>query len=139
MLNIVMIHDRLDQIRTSVNRLSRLAKMPREDFLRDPDAFAVAEHHLRRSLEAMLDIGQHLVAKKGLGKPEDYSGVLTLLGRHDILPDACVQRIRGVAGYRNRLVEVTPSEIYDLITTRLVDLVEFSRLILSYLDTESQS
>lgn len=46
MLNRTMIQDRLDQIRASVNRLARLAGMSREEFLSDPDAFAVAEHHL---------------------------------------------------------------------------------------------
>lgn len=139
MLNKNMLNDRLDQIRVSVNRLSRLAKLTREEFIADSDAFAVAEHHLRRGLEAVLDIGRHIIAKKGLGKPEDYSGVLTLLGRHGVIPDSFATRIRGIAGYRNRLVhlyaEVTPAEIYDLINTRLDDFAEFSRLILDYLDT----
>ena len=139
MLNRTMIQDRLDQIRASVNRLARLVGMSREEFLNDPDSFAVAEHHLRRALEALLDIGRHIVSKKGLGKPEDYSEVVTLLGQHSVLPIDFTKRIRGIAGYRNRLVhlyaEITPGEIYDLITTRLGDLGEFSRLILVYLDS----
>ncbi|MCL5045436.1 MAG: DUF86 domain-containing protein [Actinobacteria bacterium] len=141
MLNRTMVQDRLDQIRASVNRLARLADMSREEFLSDPDAFAVAEHHLRRSLEDVLDIGRHIVSKKGLGKPEDYSEVITLLGQHGVLPTEFTRQIRGIAGYRNRLVhlyaEVTPSEIYDLITNRLEDLGEFSRLIMAYLDAET--
>ncbi len=44
------------------------------------DNFAIAEHHLRRALEAVLDIGRHIVAKKGLGRPEDYRGIFELLG-----------------------------------------------------------
>jgi len=138
-----MIQDRLDQIRTSVNRLSRLSAMTREAFLADPDAFALAEHHLRRSLEAALDIGRHIVAKKGLGKPEDYSEVLSLLGQHGVLPFEFASQIRGMASYRNRLVhlyaQVTPSEIYDLTSTRLGDLSEYSRLILAYLDSDTKA
>ncbi|WP_373995605.1 MULTISPECIES: HepT-like ribonuclease domain-containing protein [unclassified Neomoorella] len=37
--------------------------------------------HLRRALEALLDIGRHIIAKKGLGRPEDYKSIIILLGK----------------------------------------------------------
>jgi len=42
-----------------------------------------------------------------------------------------VQRTQGMAGYRNRLVhgyaDVTPEEIYDLLTRHLMDFAEFTK------------
>lgn len=72
-LNLALVERRLGEIRSSINRLARLAKTPKEVFLSDPDAFAIAEHHLRRSLEAVLDVGRHIVAKKGWGYLGKYN------------------------------------------------------------------
>ena len=65
MVNEELLDERLSQIRTAVLRLSRMKAFSREDFLANPDNFAIAEHHLRRSLEALFDIGRHIIAKKG--------------------------------------------------------------------------
>ncbi|MCF8012175.1 MAG: DUF86 domain-containing protein [Clostridiales bacterium] len=119
MLNPELIIDRLDQIRTSTNRMSQLASLKKETFLADPDNFAIAEHHLRRALEALLDIGRHILAKKGFGRPEDYMSIISSLGQHKVLPPQFADQIQGMAGYRNRLVHgyarVTQEEIYDIV------------------------
>ncbi len=75
MLYFELIEERLDQIRVSVNRLEKMKLMALEKFLSDPDNFAVSEHHLRTSLEALFDISRHIIAKKSLGKPENYKQV----------------------------------------------------------------
>ncbi len=51
----------------------------KDQFLANPDHYALAEHHLRRSLESIFDIGRHIIAKKELGKPEIYSHIFELL------------------------------------------------------------
>lgn len=142
-LNLSLIERRLGEIRSSVNRLARLAKTPKEVFLSDPDTFAIAEHHLRLSLEAVLDVGRHIIAKKGLGETRDYRGIFVLLGRGGVLPQEFAARIQGMAGYRNRLVhgyaEVTAEEIYEVVTTGLRDFEEFVRYILDYVEQERAS
>ncbi|WP_269085178.1 HepT-like ribonuclease domain-containing protein [Neomoorella mulderi] len=65
----------------STNRLKRLIALPRDTFIADNDNFAIAEHHLRRALEALLDIGRHIVAKKGYDRPEDYKSINRLQQR----------------------------------------------------------
>jgi uncharacterized protein YutE (UPF0331/DUF86 family) len=61
-LNIKLIEDRLGFINASVIRLKKLSALSQEDFLAG-DNTAVAESYLRRSLEAVFDIGRHIVAK----------------------------------------------------------------------------
>lgn len=46
----------------------------------DPDNFAVAEHHLRKAIEAVLEVGRHILAKKGLARPADYRTIIVSLG-----------------------------------------------------------
>lgn len=137
MLNRELIYNRIDLIKRSLARLKKLAALSREQFLADADNFAIAEHHLRRALESLLDIGRHIMAKQGLGHPTDYRSILLTLGREKIIPPEFAEKIKGMAGYRNRLVhgyaEVTPEEMYQIIQTRLGDFEEYCGYILRYL------
>jgi len=137
-LNIKLIQERLSHIRASANRLYRLTTLCKDEFLLSPDNIAIAEHHLRRSLEAVLDVGRHLIAKKGWGTPQDYRSIITTLGQRGILPLEFAQKIQGMAGYRNRLVhgyaDVTPEEIYDLLVYHLMDFEEYVRMIIFFVE-----
>lgn len=139
-LNLKLLDEKLAQIRISANRLAKMKIMSREAFLADPDHFAVAEHHFRRSLEAVLDIGRHITAKKGLGKPENYRDILELLGRHNVITAEFSKKIQGMAGYRNRLVHgyayVTPEEIYSLMQEKLDDFAQFCAAVTEYIEAQ---
>jgi len=140
MVSFEFIEDRLAQIRTSSARLKKMQILTREQFLSNPDYYAIAEHHLRRSLESMFDIGRHIIAKKGLGKPEKYSHITELLGQHSIINPEFSNHIKGMAGYRNRLVHeyahISSEELYDIINNRLEDFEQFSKYIVEFLENE---
>jgi len=95
-------------------------------FMTNPHVPAAAESYLRRGLEALLDLGRHILAK-GFGQaPADYKSVATE-GRTVGLLDAEESHIlEQMAGYRNRMVhfyhEITPEELYRICTTRLGDV-----------------
>ncbi|MBT9172622.1 MAG: hypothetical protein DDT21_01008 [Syntrophomonadaceae bacterium] len=138
MVNEVLLEERLSQIRASVIRLDKMKALSRDEYLANPDNFALAEHHLRRSLEALFDIGRHIIAKKGYGKPENYKQIIEKLGQHKVISPDFANKIQGMAGYRNRLVHgyamVTPDEIYSIIQTRLDDFQEFCTVIARYIE-----
>jgi len=138
MLNFNLIEQRLDQIRVSTNRLKKMASISLEEFLSEPDNYAIAEHHLRRALESLFDIGRHIIAKNGFGRPENYSQILEILGQQKVLTPEFSKKIKGMAGYRNRLVheysKITPEEIYEIIRTRLDDFSEYCRFIVSFIE-----
>ncbi|MBS3943430.1 MAG: DUF86 domain-containing protein [Dethiobacter sp.] len=138
MVNEELLDERLSQIRTAVLRLSRMKAFSREDFLANPDNFAIAEHHLRRSLEALFDIGRHIIAKKGYGKPENYKQIIEKLGQYKVISPDFAHKIQGMAGYRNRLVHgyvaVSPEEIYSIIENRLDNFQEFCTVIAGYIE-----
>ncbi len=143
MLNLRLLDEKLNQIRSSANRLAKMREMSREAFLAEPDNFAVAEHHLRRSLEALFDIGRHIAAKKGFGKPESYKEVIELLGQQGVISPEFSRSIIGMAGYRNRLVHgyayITSEEIFDLIQTKLDDFALFCAAIIRFMEKEAES
>lgn len=136
-INVGLARERIDVIFASVRRLQKLAVLPLDEFVADPDYFAIAAHHLRRALEALFDIGRHIIAKEGWGHPQDYRSIIMLLGQKKVIPLEFARQISGMAGYRNRLVhgyaEVSPEEMHGLLRRRLDDLDAFCRHVLGYL------
>lgn len=104
MVDRAVIEARLAKIRDSAKRLRPLAALSMDAFLRDPDASLKAERLLEIAAQAMIDIGSHLVAAKGLRKPEEYAEVFTILGEAGVLPRDLASRLEKLAGLRNILV-----------------------------------
>ena len=71
-LNMKLIEDRLGFIVKSIAKLKRLSRLNEADFLRE-DTPAIAESYLRRSLEAIFDIGRHIIAKSAEKGIVEYS------------------------------------------------------------------
>ena len=97
-----------------------------EQFIGDPRNVAAADSYVRRALEALMDLGRHLLAK-GLGRAaSEYRDVSRQLLAAGVLDEETSQRMSDMAGYRNRLVhfydEVTPRELYAICTQRISEI-----------------
>jgi uncharacterized protein YutE (UPF0331/DUF86 family) len=98
-----------------------------KDFLADRRNIWSAESCLRRALEALLDLGRHILAKAyGQGVTE-YKQIAEELERREILSPEDAALLRTLAGYRNRLVhfyhEITPEELYEICSNELNDII----------------
>jgi uncharacterized protein YutE (UPF0331/DUF86 family) len=123
-----VVADKAEVIRQMLAGVETLPLASEAEFLADPRMVAAGESFLRRGLEALFDIGRHILAK-GFGEPAtDYKAIAQRLGEHSILDASQVERLRAMAGYRNRLVhfygEVTPAELYRILTGHVGDLRE---------------
>ena len=80
-------------------------------------------------IEAMLDIGSHIVAREGYGIPHTYDNVITLLAGNDVFTTEQAGIYVNMVGFRNRIVhlydEVEPEIVYELITKSLGDFRDF--------------
>lgn len=97
-----------------------------EEFAADPRTPAAAESYLRRALEALLDLGRHVLAK-GFGQaPAQYKDVARALGEVGVLDAEAAAVLVRLAGYRNRMVhfyhEVSHPELFELCREGLGDL-----------------
>lgn len=95
-------------------------------FESDPRNPAAAESGLRRALEALLDLGRHLLAK-GFGRAViEYRDVANGLAEVGVLEKDRAVVLRTLAGYRNRLVhfyhEISNRELYEICTGQLGDI-----------------
>jgi uncharacterized protein YutE (UPF0331/DUF86 family) len=97
-----------------------------EAFDADPRNLAAAESYLRRALEALLDLGRHVLAK-GFGQlAAEYRDIPRYLVEHGVIDGADADRWLKMAGYRNRMVhfyaEISRAELYDICATKLGDV-----------------
>jgi len=132
--NMPMLTGRIEVIRTALSRLKDLRRLPKEDFLRDYKNPASAETFLRHSLEAIFDIGRHILAKTGnVRLTYEYKDIARGMGENGIISKPLMHKMMEMAGYRNRIVhfyhEITDEELYEIIQDDLVDIERFLKEI----------
>jgi len=121
-----VVLERLSWIRRMQANIRSLPLSSLEDFTANPHIPASAESYLRRCLEALLDLGRHLLAK-GFGRaPVEYKAIADELQAVGLLNLEEARLLRQMAGYRNRMVhfyhEINPEELYQICVSQLDDV-----------------
>ena len=107
-----------------------------EQFVGDPRNVAAADSYVRRALEALMDLGRHILAK-GLGRiATEYRDVARQLLAAGVLDEETSRRMGDMAGYRNRLVhfydEVTPRELHAICTHRISEITGVTNALMAW-------
>lgn len=132
-----IVLERIGWIRKMLEALRRLPASDITEFTSDERTAAAAESYLRRSLEALLDLGRHILAK-GFGEGVvEYRAIATSLVERGIVGEEHRQLLTSMAGYRNRLThfysEVTVEELHDIVANRLPDIDAAVEAVLDWL------
>jgi uncharacterized protein YutE (UPF0331/DUF86 family) len=106
--------------------LRELPLKDKEKFLRNRHYIAAAESYLRRSLEALFDVGRHILAKSFAFPATEYKEIAKGLLDKKILNEDEAELMRKMAGYRNRMVhfyhEITPEELHEVCLNHLDEI-----------------
>lgn len=126
--------------------LEGLRSLPFQDpdgFLADPRNVAAAESYLRRALEALLDLGRHVLAGTFGQASVEYKEIAIRLAEHGVLGPEEGALLRDMAGYRNRLVhfyaEIGPEELLQILQGRLNDIELVLERILGWVRDHPES
>jgi uncharacterized protein YutE (UPF0331/DUF86 family) len=133
-----IVVDRLALVDKLLSKIQQLPLANLTDFLADDRNVAASESNLRRALEALMDVGRHILAKGFASGVTEYKEIVAALHHHQVLTDAEAKQMHKMAGYRNRLVhlyhEVSEAEIYEICTTHLADIVMIRNAYQRWLD-----
>jgi uncharacterized protein YutE (UPF0331/DUF86 family) len=129
-LNKEVLQTRISYIEDSLKSLERFKGIPYIKFHSNSDNFRIAFYDLHRALEAVMDIGSHILSRIPGARPASYKDIPRLLEKHKIIPAEFVANsLTKMAGYRNRMVhfygEITEKEIYIIIQEELEDFYKF--------------
>jgi uncharacterized protein YutE (UPF0331/DUF86 family) len=122
----VVVADKVAQVRPMLDGIRSLPLDTLQTFTADARMIAAGDSYLRRALEALLDLGRHLLAK-GFGRaPAEYAEVARQLGGVGVIEAELATRLEIMARYRNRMVhfydEITDQELYGILTRELGDI-----------------
>lgn len=134
----------IDHIRGNLRRLGEIGERGRSAFIADDITSTAAVRYLQTAVEAVLDIGNHVISREGLGIPHTYAETIELLVDNDVLPAAHRDDLVHMVRFRNRAVhlydEIDASEVFTIIDTRLSDFeIVIAALTQRYLQQPSEA
>lgn len=137
MVRAEVIRRRLQKLDEYLSILERLREYRLEEFLAEPERYGSAERFLQLAIEALLDIGSHLIAELGLGSIESYSDIPKRLAREGYISRELANRWVNMIGMRNILVheylDIDRTLVYTVLTDHLKDLEELKRAFTRFL------
>lgn len=82
-----IVTERAAWVRKMLDGIRSLPLSSYDEFMSDPRTPAAAESHLRRALEALLDLGRHVLAKGFARAPAEYKEVAEELVKSGVLSE----------------------------------------------------
>jgi uncharacterized protein YutE (UPF0331/DUF86 family) len=132
-----VITQRARWIREAIASLKDLPLSDRQAFLGNRHSVAAAESYLRRSLEALFDVGRHILAKGFAYPATEYKDIARGLFEKAIIGNDDADLMRKMAGYRNRMVhfyhEISPEELLDICLNHTGEIESLLERMLQWL------
>ncbi len=131
------IASKLEQLGGYVSILKGYQHFKIEDLQTDHTLKGAVERYLEVALECAIDIGEMIISKEKLKRPETYNEVFLILGEHGILPGDFAIKFAPSAGFRNILVhmyaKIDIGKLYYYLQNNIEDLEQFGKYIAQYL------
>jgi uncharacterized protein YutE (UPF0331/DUF86 family) len=132
-LNEDLVRSRCQEIEDSLQRLERIKKSHKDDFLKDRDLQDIASYRLLVAIEAALSLCYHIAAKRLKRVPEEYAECFSILSGAGVISTELSGRLQKTARFRNLLVhmywKIDYGAVYDILLNSLDDLRRFSQTI----------
>ncbi len=134
MIDEELIHAKIDIIETNLKLLKEIRSQGFEVFSKSYRDIQAAKHSMQESIEACLDIGNHIIAERGYRRAEDYKEIFEILEEEGLIGSRLSKKLQEMAGFRNILVhrygEIDLNMIYLVISEELGDIEEFLARVL---------
>lgn len=133
------IRFRLDLILDYLNELRPLAALTLDEFLSDRYKTRAAERVLEITIQAALDINNHLLKEQFKVVRKSNSDGFLELRKFNVLPSQLAQDMHESGGFRNRLAHhyyaVDPEIVFQIIFEALNQYPEYIQQIENFLDS----
>jgi uncharacterized protein YutE (UPF0331/DUF86 family) len=142
-VNLNIVSQRSAWIKEMIEALQDLPIQNRQKFLSNKHTIAAAESYLRRALEALFDIGRHILARRFGAPVTEYKEIAQGLLERKILQKKEADTLRQMAGYRNRMVhfyhEISPEELQEICAHHLDDINTLLNRLLDWVRKDTKS
>jgi uncharacterized protein YutE (UPF0331/DUF86 family) len=129
MVDPARVRQLLEALEEYRSQLERLRDLPAAEYQGD-SAFA-GRYLVQASAQACIDMANHVIASSGWRAPQDFRDSFTVLEENGVIEAGLAERMRALAGLRNRLVhiyaEVDDRIVRESLPEGLQDLSDFSQ------------
>ena len=127
---------KLEEVTTRLEQLATFdARALRDDFRQ---AWAV-ERGLQLAAEIVFDVGNHILSAHFGVSAQDYEDILSQLEAHRVIDATARERLKGLGGFRNILVQgylaLDPERVAHALAKAPGDFSEFARAVHQWLAT----
>jgi uncharacterized protein YutE (UPF0331/DUF86 family) len=128
-VNADLIRTKATAIRRNIERITRLASLPDEQFWSDERNIETVKLWLIELVQDAADLCNHLAARLAHQVPLSYPECFEVLGDEGILEKSLADSLRAMARFRNLLVhrywDVDDQRVLQIARTQLGDLEQF--------------
>jgi uncharacterized protein YutE (UPF0331/DUF86 family) len=128
-VNAELIRTKATAIRRNIERITRLASLPDEQFWSDERNIETLKLWLIELVQDAADLCNHLAARLAHQVPLSYPECFEVLGDEGILEKSLADSLRAMARFRNLLVhrywDVDDQRVLQIARTQLGDLEQF--------------
>jgi uncharacterized protein YutE (UPF0331/DUF86 family) len=132
-----VIRKQLNKLDEYLSILYNLRKYSFDDFVSDPEHYGSTERFLHLAIEAILDMGNHVIADMDLGIVNWYSDIPSILAEKGYIDSAQEKKWLQMIGFRNTLVhdylEIDRSIVYDILQNHLEDIEAAKQMFAQFL------
>lgn len=132
-----LIQAKIDIIEQDLEVLEGMKKMSLKDFENSYRDVLAAKHALQESIEACLDIANHVISTFGYRRPEDYKDMFRVLMEKRIIKKEFFEKLEQMAKFRNLLVhryeDIETEKLHRILREDLGDIRQFVKTILRFL------
>ena len=132
-LNKDRIESKIIYIKENIKKLQKFKEISQDEFVADYRNYDAAKYNLQASIEALIDISNHIISRGNLGVPETNAESFKILAQNGIISEDKLTIFTAMARFRNKVVhlydEIDNAEIYRIITEHLEDFDYFIKQI----------
>lgn len=128
---------KLDRLDEYMKYLHEIQKVNKKSFIHDFHFFGLAERYLQLVIEIIFDVSKLILIYENVKKPDENEEIISALYGKKILSKALIERLSGIANFRNILVhdyeKIDRTIVYQKLQKNLNDFTAFKKQVLKFL------
>jgi uncharacterized protein YutE (UPF0331/DUF86 family) len=132
-----VIRKRINKLDEYLEVLKNLQRYSYDEFISDPERYGSAERFLHLAIEAITDMGNHIIADDALGIVNWYSDIPDIFAGKGYIDDDLKEKWIQMIGFRNVLVheyiEIDRKLVYDVLKNKSADLKQLKEVFIRFL------
>ena len=136
--------EKINEILNFMNRnyeiMKPLTTLTQEEFIQDQIIVLATERVLHSSMEAIIDVGNHIIDGFIMRDPGSYTDIIEILRDEQVLPEEIAQQFKDFIAYRKDLVtdytNTTPEKVHHILVQYFSLLTTFEEYVQAYLKKE---